>query len=85
MHSPKEVTAIKFLHLFPQSLIMLLNRTPYTSVGICLCNFYYTFHTEGLHLFPANVTLISVQRGERTDGRTIHGEVERIPLETQRS
>lgn len=64
---------------------MFLNRTPYTSVGICLCSFYYMFHTEGLHLFPANVTVISVLRGERTDGRTINGEVERIPLETQSS
>lgn len=85
MHSLKEVASIKFLHLFPQSLTMLLNRTPHTSVGICLCSFYDMFHTEGLHWFPANVTVISVQRSEWTDGRSINGEAERILLETQRS
>jgi len=39
MHSPKEATAIKFLHLFPRSLTMLLSRTSYTSTGfVCVAS-----------------------------------------------
>lgn len=60
-----EIIAIKFLSLLPQSLAPLLNRMPYPSIGICWCSFFNTFHTEGLHLFPANVTLLCKRENEQ--------------------
>lgn len=76
MHTPKEVAAIKFLHLFPHlNLTMLPNRTPYTSGWTCLCSFCYVVSMEVITLDSYKCDFIS---DELTDGRTINGEAERF-------
>lgn len=75
MHTPKEVAAIKFLHLFPQSLTMLPNRTPYTSGWACLYSFCYVVSMEIIALDSCKSDFFI---DELTDGKTINGEAERF-------